>query len=267
MILFPSAKINLGLKVLGKREDGYHELETCMYNIPLFDVLEILPATEFSFHQTGLIVEGDPEQNLVVKAYRLMQENYSIGPIAIHLLKNIPMGAGLGGGSSDAAFMIRGLNELFKLELSNDQLRDLAAQLGSDCPFFIEDIPQLATGRGEILKPFMVELGGFYLKIMNPGIHVGTAEAYSGVSFSDVNSKCVSGILQQPIESWRQELINDFESTIFKKHPELTGIKETMYKEGAIYASMSGSGSTMYAIFEKEPCLTFPNYFEKIVRM
>lgn len=256
MILFPPAKINLGLKVLFKREDGYHELDTCMVPIPLLDVLEILPAEEFSFHQTGIVIPGANADNLCVKAYQLMVENFSISPVYIHLRKEIPMGAGLGGGSSDAAYVIKGINELFKLNCSVEKMEGLAATLGSDCPFFIKNEPQIAKGRGEILSVSNINLHGFFLKIVNPGIHISTKDAFAEIEFGN-ESLSIEEILQSPIATWKNELKNDFEKNIFKNHPILDEIKEKLYAEGAIYAAMSGSGSTLFGIYRSEPNKTF----------
>ena len=251
MIIFPQAKINLGLHVLKKREDSYHEVDTCMYSIPLFDILEILPADQFSFKQTGLAVDGDVESNLCVKAFRLIQKEFGIPTIYMHLRKQIPMGAGLGGGSSDAAHVINALNELFSLQLSILKREELASQLGSDCPFFIEGTPKVATGRGEILEEISVDLKGKYLQLIYPDIHVGTAEAYSGVDFY-TGTRSVSDIVSAPLSEWQGYLENSFEKSIFKKHPIMLSIKETLIQNGATYAAMSGSGSTLFGIFETE---------------
>lgn len=256
MILFPPAKINLGLNVLFKREDGYHELDTCMVPIPLFDVLEILPAEEFLFHQSGITISGDSGDNLCVKAYQLMVENFSIPPVYIHLRKEIPMGAGLGGGSSDAAYVLKGINELFELNCSIEKMEQLAATLGSDCPFFIKNEPQIAKGRGEILSICNLNLQGYFLKIVNPGIHIGTKEAYAGIAFGK-ESVSVQKVIESPIVNWKKDLKNDFELRAFKSYPELKEIKEKLYAEGAIYAAMSGSGSTMFGIYRTEPAKTF----------
>lgn len=266
MILFPPAKINLGLNVLFKREDGYHELDTCMLPIPLLDVLEILPSDKFEFRQSGLTITGLSEDNLCVKAYRLMQEQFSISPVYLHLRKEIPMGAGLGGGSSDAAYVLVGINELFKLNCSTQKLEELAAILGSDCPFFIKNKVQIAKGRGEKLSPCNLDFRGLYLKIVNPGIHIGTKEAYQGITFRE-NPKSIQKIVEGPLENWKDELKNDFETNAFKNHPVLQEIKDKLYAEGAIYSSMSGSGSTLFAIYSKEPQITFlneQNYLEVI---
>ncbi len=269
MILFPPAKINLGLNVLHKRADNYHELDSCMIPIPFTDVLEILPSKEFSFIQTGNSIPGQLEDNLCVKAYRLMVENYSISPVYIHLRKEIPMGAGLGGGSADAAFVLKGINDLYQLNCSIEELQNHAATLGSDCPFFIINEAQIAQGRGEILSSCNLNLKGYYLKIINPGIHIGTKEAYDGIVFKE-NSNSVKSIVEGPILNWREALINDFEKSAFANHPVLAQIKEKMYSEGAIYASMSGSGSTMYGIYWDEPKLSNlekKDYLQLIVRI
>ena len=266
MIIFPPAKVNLGLNVLFKREDGFHELDTCMVPIPFTDVLEILPAMGFEFRQTGLVIDGDQEKNLCVKAFRLMQEKYSRPPAYIHLRKIIPMGAGLGGGSADAAYVLKGLRDLFSLPCSDLKLEELAAELGSDCPFFVANKPQIARGRGEILSPCETNLSGHYIKLINPGIHVGTAEAYAGIEFS-IKNMSVKEIVEGPIDSWKELLTNDFETTVFRNHPVLKEIKDQLYLEGAVYAAMSGSGSTMFGIFDREPSLSFgnqPNYLEII---
>lgn len=266
MILFPPAKINLGLNVLHKREDGFHEIDSCMVAIPFFDVLEILPSESFRFIQTGLEINGDQMSNLVVKAYNLIASKFEIPPAYIHLQKHIPMGAGLGGGSADATYTIIGLNELFSLNLTTSDIQELSAQLGSDCPFFTAKSPQMASGRGEKLTPFSLNMEHLYLKIVNPGIHVSTQEAFSNVVFSGTQ-KSVKEVLNQPMMSWSSELKNDFESSVFINYPELDEIKSTLYKEGATYASMTGSGSTLFGIYEKEPMSTFPNYFERVMKM
>jgi 4-diphosphocytidyl-2-C-methyl-D-erythritol kinase len=269
MILFPPAKINLGLRVLHKRSDGYHEIDSCMIAIPMYDVLELLPAEEFSFKQTGLTIDGDPEANLCVKAYRLMEKHFNVPPTMIHLRKEIPMGAGLGGGSADAAYVLRGLSELYSFECSDEFLCELAAQLGSDCPFFIIDQAQVAGGRGEVLKGIDLTLKGYFLKVVNPGIHVGTREAYAGIQFPRQPEK-VEDVLALPIEEWKDSLINDFESSIFALHPELAEIKARLYAEGAVYAAMSGSGSTLFGIYRSCPKKSFQDrkeYLEKVLTL
>lgn len=256
MILFPPAKINLGLHVLYKRSDGYHELETAMVPIPFCDILEIIPSDTFIFKQTGLSIPGDSDNNLCVKAYQLMKDHFNIPPVLIHLRKIIPMGGGLGGGSSDAAFVLTGINALFNLGLSHTILEELASKLGSDCPFFIKNIPQLAKGRGEILTDLTIDLRGYFIKIINIGIHVGTKEAYDGVHFSS-NPNSISDILNHPISNWKNELVNDFEQTVFAIYPQLEEVKQNLYSEGAVFAAMSGSGSTLFGIFKDQPHQTY----------
>lgn len=259
MILYPPCKINLGLHILNKRNDGYHELDTCMYEIPLNDILEIVPAEEFQFTSSGLEIPGDINKNLCVKAFQLIKEKHNIGNVKIHLHKQIPMGGGLGGGSSDATFTLKILNKIFNLCISDTLLTEYAAILGSDCAFFVQSNCQIAKGRGEILKPISLNLKGYFIKIINIGIHISTAEAFSNIEFNYTNSN-VEQILFNGIENWKNELNNDFEKSIFIKYPILLKIKEELYKEGAIYASMTGSGSTMYAIYKDEPSnKTFDN--------
>lgn len=248
MISFPHCKINLGLHVLSKRSDGYHNIETCFYPVALTDILEVIRSSEFSFAQSGLKVEGEVETNLCVKAFRLLQSE--IGSAKIHLHKIIPMGAGLGGGSSDAAFMLRMLNEVFNLKISNEQLKSLALQLGSDCPFFIDDQPMIGSGRGEVLSPMSLSLKGYYLVLVKPEVHVSTAEAYLGIEPKH-SEKSIQEIVSLPMTEWRHNLTNDFEKTIFKSHPVIKDIKDELYARGAVYASMSGSGASVFGIFEK----------------
>lgn len=251
MILFPPAKINLGLSILQKRSDGYHEVETCMIPIPFYDILEILPAKEFSFLQTGLMIPGVSGDNLCEKAFRLLQEKYAIPNVMIHLRKQIPMGAGLGGGSSDAAYVLSGLNELFQLQISDEFLEILAAELGSDCPFFIKNEAQIAKGRGEKLTPINLTLKGYYLVLVNPRIHVGTKEAYAGVTPCQ-KKKSLEFLLENPISEWKDVIVNDFEESIFINHPKIAKLKNELLNCGAIYASMSGSGSSVYGLFKQE---------------
>ena len=265
MILFPPAKINLGLKVLKKRSDGFHEIETCMLAIPLTDVLEITPSAEFVFKQTGIKVDGDQESNLCVKAFRLFHKRYDTPNACIHLRKQLPMGAGLGGGSADASYVLRGLNSLFKLDLTDAQLREMASELGSDCPFFISDSAQIGRGRGEVLSDFNLDLSGYYVKIINPEIHVGTKEAYAGIVFSD-SDESIEATLELPVEMWKNQLKNDFETHIIDHHPIIGELKNQLYEEGAVYASMSGSGSTVYGIFANKPEAS-TDFFEQILKL
>jgi 4-diphosphocytidyl-2-C-methyl-D-erythritol kinase len=251
MICFPNAKINLGLNVLRKREDEYHDIASLLYPIPWHDVLEIVKADRFAFHQSGLSIDGSVDTNLCVKAYHLLKEDMDIGPVEIHLHKAIPMGAGLGGGSSNGAFTLKLLNHIFELNLTPDQLKDYASQLGSDCPFFIDNIPAMATNTGTELEPFSVDLSEKYLTVIKPDVHVSTKEAYAGVTPNQDRTP-LNELLLNPIEKWQETIYNDFESSIYPIHPELRKIKESLISMGAVYASMTGSGAAVYGIFENE---------------
>jgi 4-diphosphocytidyl-2-C-methyl-D-erythritol kinase len=264
MILFPPAKVNLGLNVLHKRSDGYHAIETGMLEVPFYDVLELLPSENTSFRQSGLEISGNVEDNLCMKAFRLMESTYDIPSVYMHLRKQIPFGAGLGGGSADATFVLKGLNQLFSLQLDENQLRFLAAQLGSDCPFFVSGGAALASGRGEEINPIDLPLTGFWIKLVNPGIHVSTAEAYSGVRFTASSRDELASVLFGPRESWKERLKNDFEPSIFERYPVIGQLKDQLYEEGAFYAAMSGSGSTLFGLYENEPTKSFDSCFEFI---
>lgn len=251
MVHFPPCKINLGLKVIRRRHDGYHDIETCFYPVPWTDALEIISADTFSFTASGNSIPGDATHNLCVQAYELLRRDFNLPPVAIHLHKIIPAGAGLGGGSSNGAHALRMLNELFNLNISGEKLKEYAIQLGSDCPFFMEDQPKLGTGRGEVLTEISVNLSGKFIVLIKPDVHVSTAEAYSGVKPA-VNSVSIKNIVEQkPVAEWKDVLENDFEASVFTKHPRIKDIKEKLYQHGAVYASMSGSGSTVFGIFEK----------------
>jgi 4-diphosphocytidyl-2-C-methyl-D-erythritol kinase len=255
MIAFPPAKINLGLHILNKREDGYHAIESLFYPIPFCDILEVVEdknSNTYSFTASGLEISGDIQDNLCVKAYTLLKRDFNIGGVKIHLHKIIPMGAGLGGGSADASYTLLSLNEIFKLNLSVENLKMYAAHIGSDCAFFIENKAQYAKGRGEMLENAAINLDGFYLKLVFPGIHISTKEAYASV-VPEANRKSIQVIVNNPIHQWPEILHNDFEKSIFPKHPILSKIKSDLYKEGALYAAMSGSGSTLFGIYNFEP--------------
>lgn len=273
MLLFPHAKINLGLYILQKREDGYHELETVFYPVRhLKDILEVVinrdPASDLIFTTSGLSIEGTADQNLCAKAYNILKKKFPELPaVRMHLHKHIPMGAGLGGGSSDGAFTLRLLNEKFNLQLSNEQLLNYALQLGSDCPFFIFDQPCIGKGRGEILHPIDFSLNDYQIIIVHPGIHVSTSEAFKKLNrtkeYQDQRED-ISDILKLPVADWRNKLINDFQETVCLLHPEIDTIIQQFYQKGALYASLSGSGSAVYGIFEKGtgPVFDFPSdYF------
>lgn len=262
MIVFPCAKINLGLNIVSKREDGYHNLETVFYPIPLYDALEIkymdekFPSdTACDLKVTGNAVDCDEQKNLVIKAYHILAADYQLPRIHTHLYKHIPSQAGLGGGSSDAAFMIRLLDERFRLNIGNPEMERYAARLGADCAFFIEAEPAYAEGIGDVLMPADGpdgNLHGYYLCVVKPDVAVSTKEAYSAITPKKPAKSC-RDIVRQPIETWKEELVNDFEEPIFKMHPELEAIKQKLYDQGAVYASMSGSGSALYGIFKEEP--------------
>lgn len=253
MISFPPCKINLGLHVVAKRPDGYHTIETCFYPVPWTDVLEIIPSEDQTiFTSSGISIPGSARDNLCLKAYHLLREKFELPPVKIHLHKVVPIGAGLGGGSSDAAHALRLLNTIFNLQLSNVQLKAYALQLGSDCPFFIYDQPMLGSGRGEELSLVKKKLSGKFIVIVKPDLHISTAEAYNNVKPA-ATAKPIKDIIEKsPMQNWHEELRNDFEDSIFQKYPKLNELKKEFYHHGAIYASMSGSGSAVFGIFEKE---------------
>ncbi len=260
MIVFPNCKINLGLHVMRKRNDGFHDIETIFYPVPFHDVLEIIKldsenSSEPLLTNYGIPVKGNNSDNLCIKAWRLLRNDFPDLPnVQIHLLKNIPMGAGLGGGSADAAFMIKILNNKFQLLLSPLQQLDYAIQLGSDCPFFINNEPCFAKGRGELMEPLKLDLSGYSLIIENPGIHIDTGKAFSDLRMDKSvhppgNLKKI--IQEQPIEKWKNLLHNDFEFSAIQQYPQIGAIKEKFYGQGAIYSAMSGSGSSVYGLFKK----------------
>lgn len=254
MITFPNAKINLGLSITEKRPDGYHNLETVFYPLPIEDVLEVTEKSSndqpFSLTISGIELEGDLENNLVVKAYRLLEADFQLPPIDIHLHKNIPSGAGLGGGSADAAFMLRLLNEQFKLNLSNTQLENYASRLGADCAFFIQNKPIYAEGIGNLFSPLSLSLTGYQYVIVKPNIFVSTRSAFSQITPRKPIRR-VKEIIQLPIEEWKEYLHNDFEDSVFPQFPAIRQIKQQLYESQAIYASMSGSGSSVFGIFSQ----------------
>ncbi|MBC7936441.1 MAG: 4-(cytidine 5'-diphospho)-2-C-methyl-D-erythritol kinase [Rhizobacter sp.] len=267
MVTFPNAKINIGLNILSKRGDGYHNLQTVFHPIQLKDALEIIDAPEqaqqLSFSSTGLMINGNDQDNLCIKAYHLLKKDFpEITSVKIHLHKAIPMGAGMGGGSANAAFMLIGLNKKFKLHLSKEQLMSYALLLGSDCPFFIFNETCFATGRGEIMDPIEVDLSPFKILIVNPGIHVNTRMAFSEINIGENNAD-LKQLIQQPIGLWKDTIFNDFENPAFAQYSEIALIKDLLYKNGALYAAMSGSGSTVYGIFdgENQPSIGFPAHY------
>lgn len=267
MVVFPNCKINIGLNILGKRPDGFHDLETVFIPILLKDSLEIIWAKENTadivFSQSGFMVEGSAEDNLCIKAYRLLKKDFpGLPAIQMHLHKAVPMGAGLGGGSADAAFTLKLLNDKFHLGLSSEQLINYSLRLGSDCPFFIINKPCFATGRGEKLAPLEISLTGYRLVLINPRIHINTAWAFTQLKNEPATNRISKDLLQyiqHPIQNWRNTISNDFETAVFAMHPPLKAIKEMLYNKGAVYAAMSGSGSTLFGLFEKasKPALKF----------
>ena len=260
MITFPIAKINLGLNVVEKRLDGYHNLQTVFYPVPIMDALEIAPMSEgfpsdvdCDLKVTNIHIEGDEQRNLVVRAYQLLKKDFpSLPRIHTHLWKGIPTQAGMGGGSSDCAYMIRLLNETFDLQLTNEQMQQYAAQLGADCAFFIKSVPCYAEGIGEQLEPISLDLSGWYIGVVRPDIPVPTKEAFSRIHPHYPSLNCRE-VVMQPVETWRDNLINDFEESVFVLHPEIGAVKEQLYKMGATYAAMSGSGSALFGLFKEEP--------------
>lgn len=253
MITFPNAKINLGLHIVEKRPDGYHNLETVFYPINLQDALEVkvLENSEqpYILHVSGTAIEGNAEDNLVVKAYQMLKADFPMPPIDIHLFKHIPTGAGLGGGSADCAFMLKLLNEKFNLSLTAEALETYAARLGADCAFFVRNTPVFASGIGNVFEPIDLSLKGYHIVLVKPDIHVSTKDAYAGVTPKrpEVSLK---EVIRQPLETWKECLKNDFESSIFTRFPEIAAIKDKLYDLGAVYAAMSGSGSAVYGIFK-----------------
>lgn len=260
MITFPNCKINLGLWVTRRRSDGYHNIQTVMLPVPWCDILEIVPAngSETVLTVTGTHIESPLEKNLCYRAWRLMADNYAIPAVSIHLHKVIPTGAGLGGGSSDASFTLRMLNSMFQQNLDDETLRSLAVQLGMDCPFFIENIPALSTGRGEFLKPVSLNLDGLHLVIVKPPLHVSTAAAFSGIKPVH-REDSIDEFTSLPVQDWKKVLHNDFENTVFDLYPDILEIKNLLYRHGAVYSALSGSGSAAFGLFVSDPAqMDFP---------
>ena len=258
MLLYPPAKINIGLLITEKRPDGFHNIETVFYPIPLCDSLSVEAAgadasCQLDFSCDGIeLSENKTHDNLCCKAYHLLHADYRLPPASIHLHKAIPVGAGLGGGSSDAAYTLLALNDLFQLNISKEKLTQYASRLGSDCAFFLQGTPAFGTGKGDILKPIALSLAGYHILLVKPPVFVSTADAYSSVTPRKTQHH-LPEILQSPVSEWRHTVFNDFELSVFKKFPEIGRIKEILYREGAVYANMSGSGSTVYGIFDKKP--------------
>jgi 4-diphosphocytidyl-2-C-methyl-D-erythritol kinase len=264
MICFPNAKINLGLHVINKREDAFHNIETDFYPVGFSDMLEVVRNlgsgtrdNKVTFFSDGLKIDGRAADNLIVKAYALLDKDFSLEPVSFFLYKQIPMGAGLGGGSADAAFTIRMLNDLFSLQLTPERMKDYASQLGSDCAFFIDNKPAYVLGRGNELEPIALDLSGYFIAIIYPGIHSDTSLAYKHVQRREKvdESSSLKALIQEPAGYWKNKMENDFERSVFAALPPLAGIKQQLYDCGAVYASMSGSGSAIFGIFDREPVL------------
>ena len=257
MICFPISKINLGLQVLSRRTDGYHNIESVFYPCHYKDILEIVPLSSeakteatYRFQSSGFQIPGNVADNLVIKAWEYLQRQFKLPAVNIHLHKAIPMGAGMGGGSSDGASAISLISKFFRLGLNQLEMEETAAHLGSDCPFFIEGKPKLVRGRGEILEPIELNLNSYRFELEFPGIHISTAEAYAGIKCNS-DRPSIQDLISYPISQWKDVLFNDFEEIVFIKHPEIKIIKDNFYRKGAIYASLTGSGSAVYGIFEK----------------
>jgi 4-diphosphocytidyl-2-C-methyl-D-erythritol kinase len=264
MIIFPNAKINIGLNIVEKREDGFHNIESVMYPVGLKDVLEIIENKETDdrilFSSSGINIPGNPATNLIVKAYHLIAQDHVLPKIKVHLHKHIPIGAGLGGGSSDAAFFIKLIKEKFELDISWGEMHHYAKQLGSDCSFFVSNRPAFAEGKGDEYESLTLDLNGYHIVLVNPNIHINTAKAYSGVKPKKPARSLEEDIQNLSIDQWKEFIHNDFEDSMFPQFPELKKIKEKLYAEGAVYAAMSGSGSTLYGIFKNKTALK--NKFE-----
>ncbi|MBX3165032.1 MAG: 4-(cytidine 5'-diphospho)-2-C-methyl-D-erythritol kinase [Bacteroidetes bacterium] len=262
MIAFPNCKINFGLHVINKRSDGFHTIETVFYPVNWCDALEVIEnkgsKESFTFSHSGLPIDGAPESNLIYKAWKLISTEKKLPPLSVHLHKNIPMGAGLGGGSSDAAAFINLLNTQFELNYSEHDRLNIASQLGSDCAFFIKNSPVLAKGKGNEFSDIQINLSKYYIVLVYPNIHSNTKAAYEGLTPKEPQHSLKDILETYSVNEWKDVLVNDFEVSIFKKYPEIKTLKETLYNCGALYAAMSGSGSSVFAVFEKRPDVSFP---------
>jgi len=258
MLVFPKAKINLGLRITGKRPDGYHDIETLFYPVGLCDALEIVRGPEGSEKDfltiTGNGIPGTTDDNIVLKSARKLRETFPVPWLSIHLHKKIPAGAGLGGGSSDAAETLRTINRIFGLSVDVQKLKEIAATLGSDCPFFIESVPAFASGRGEILTPAPLILNGYYIVLANPGIQASTIEAYADCKPA-LPETSLEELVSRPMKEWKDSIINDFEEILFPKYPLIMELKLAFYASGAVFSSMSGSGSTVFGIYSEKPVI------------
>ena len=252
MILYPNAKINLGLNIIKKRNDGYHEISSIFYPVSqIYDILEIIPSSIFNFSSSGIPIPGKKEDNLCVRAYKLLKSEFNIGCVKIHLHKQIPIGGGLGGGSSNGSLTLIALNNIFNLNLSTEQLEKYALKLGADCPFFIQNKPKYVTGIGDTMTSINLDLSRFTFKFNFSSIHINTKEAYDEIIPKNTRLNLVS-LIKNPVNLWKENLHNDFEDLIFSKYPKLEKIKNKFYDDGADYVSMSGSGCVIYALYSKK---------------
>jgi 4-diphosphocytidyl-2-C-methyl-D-erythritol kinase len=258
VIIFPTSKINLGLRITEKRPDGFHNLQSCFYPVGWSDALEVIPADKFTFSSSGLPIPGALDSNLCVKAYDILNAPFDLPPVKMHLHKIVPIGAGLGGGSADATFALKLLNERFELGLTVPELEEYARALGSDCAFFVQNRPQYCVEKGDTFMNTAVDLTGYYILLIYPKLAISTAEAYAGVRPRKPDIS-LDEQLRDPIENWRDTIHNDFEDSLFPAYPVLPQIKQQLYEIGAVYASMSGSGSTVYGIFNAP--IAVPNQF------
>lgn len=254
MIVFPNAKINIGLNVVSRRADGYHNLETIFYPVQLCDALEMAEAKYTQLTNSGITIDGPVEKNLILKAYNLLQANFNLPPVHFHLHKIIPFGAGLGGGSADAAFALKMLNKHFDLNLSETELEFYSARIGADCPFFIKNKPVFATGIGNEFHNTTLDLSGYHIVILKPKFSVSTAEAYANVTPGKPKFN-LTEITSTAVCDWKYLIVNDFEKSVFPKYPQIAELKQLLYDSGAVYASMSGSGSAVFGIFRHLPVL------------
>ena len=264
MIRFPNAKINIGLYITEKREDGFHSINSCFVPIPLQDAVEILPSTETVFESYGIPIPGESSDNLCLKAVNLLAQDFDIPPVKVLLQKNIPIGAGLGGGSADGTEVLKAIRDEFELKISNLTLESYALKLGSDCPFFVQNKVSIAKGRGEELKAISLNLAGWYIVIVNPKIHISTKQAYAGVKPKTMTFDLEQKLLETKVEQWKGQIENQFEEHILALYPEIKALKEKLYKLGASYASMTGSGATVYGLFSEKIVLEnldFPNEY------
>jgi 4-diphosphocytidyl-2-C-methyl-D-erythritol kinase len=266
MVVFPNAKINIGLKIISKRSDGYHNIETLFYPLMLHDALEFVVNTEKDgkdhMATSGLFIDSKPEDNLVLKAVSRLRKSYAFPFLRIHLHKAIPSGAGLGGGSSDAACTFKALNRLFSLNIPSIKLKEMALEIGSDCPFFIDNVPASGTGRGELLEPASIPIEGYYMVLLNPGLHVSTKEAYQNCRPSP-SDNFLNQISALPLKEWKNFVFNDFEDFAIRKFPLIGQLKDDLYKTGALFSLMSGSGSSVFGLFNNEPVI--PEKLRKFV--